>query len=246
MIAIQNRQLPPNTLATTAAMSTVANSFQPLERRARLAIICFWAFMAAAALLAISLIAVVSLDQNLYADADLQPQGALEIIALLSAALTAILYLVLFLVCIVVFLMWLYRARRNLTALGITAVRWSPGWAIAWWFIPIMSLFRPYQVVKETWEASDPTAAPSERLAANSSAYLSWWWGLFLVFTIGNRASDRYATVSDPADLTTAATLTVIDVAILITGIGAAWLAIRFMREITLRQRQRQQLGAFA
>lgn len=227
-------------------MNNTADIFQPLEARARLAIGCFWAYIAITSLLAISLIAVISLDQNLYADADPVPDGASADAALISAGLAAILYIIAFLVCIVVFLMWLYRARRNLSPLGITVVRWSPGWAIAWWFIPIMSLFRPYQVVKETWEASDPMITPSERQFRDKSGFIGWWWGLFLLYTIGGRVSDRYGETSDSADLTMATALTIFDVAMLIAGIGAAWLAIRVMREITARQRQRHQVSAFA
>lgn len=110
-----------------------------------------------------------------------------------------------------------------------------------------MSLFRPYQVVKETWEASDPMIAPSEQPTADSPGLLRWWWGLYLLHTIGGWISERYAaTTSRTIDIATASLLTAIDVAFMIAGVGAAWLAIRMVREITARQRHRHQLKAFA
>lgn len=229
------------------AMATAADIFQPLEKRARLAIGCFWAYMVVLTLMVISMIAAVSQEQNLYDDAELAPEGAVETAVLALMGVAAVLYIILLVLSIVAFLTWLYRARRNLPSLGIPAVRWSPGWAVAWWFIPIMSLFRPYQVVKETWQDSDPMIAPSEQPAADSSGFLRWWWALYLLHTTGGWVSDRYAaTTSGTIDIATASLLTAIDVAFMIAGIGAAWLAIRMVREITARQRHRYQLKAFA
>jgi hypothetical protein len=59
------------------------------------------------------------------------------------------------------FLLWTYRSYRHLSALSDRDLRFSPGWAVGWFFAPIMNLFRPYQVMKEIWEESDPGAGPS-------------------------------------------------------------------------------------
>lgn len=55
-------------------------------------------------------------------------------------------------------LRWLYVARRNLPALGAKGLRYAPWWSVGGFFIPIFSLFRPFQVVSEVWKASDPGA----------------------------------------------------------------------------------------
>ena len=54
------------------------------------------------------------------------------------------------------FILWLFRASRNLRALGNQSVEYSPGWAIGAWFIPIGNLFIPYQVTAEIWNRSHP------------------------------------------------------------------------------------------
>ena len=46
----------------------------------------------------------------------------------------------------------------------------TPAWSIAMWFIPFLSLIRPYQIVKEIGEDM-----PSALLGT-----LKLWWGLFL------------------------------------------------------------------
>src|SRR5262245_14862724 len=43
----------------------------------------------------------------------------------------------------VVFIVWLYRARRNLAIWGILGLGWGPGWAIGGWFIPLANLLIP-------------------------------------------------------------------------------------------------------
>ncbi|QYO65100.1 DUF4328 domain-containing protein [Leptolyngbya sp. 7M] len=45
---------------------------------------------------------------------------------------------------IVLFLVWLYRAHKNLFSLKPTHLDFSPGWAVGWWFIPFLNLVRPY------------------------------------------------------------------------------------------------------
>jgi hypothetical protein len=57
---------------------------------------------------------------------------------------------------IAAFCFWIYRASRNLRSLGVEKQRFSPAWAVGWWFVPIMFWFRPYQVAAEIWKSSAP------------------------------------------------------------------------------------------
>ncbi len=45
-------------------------------------------------------------------------------------------YFVVFLTSAIVSLMWIHRASKNLRPLGAAGQRFSPGWAIGWWFVP--------------------------------------------------------------------------------------------------------------
>lgn len=87
-----------------------------------------------------------------------------------------LLYLVAFVAATAAYLMWLYRAAGNLASVrsgdGSTPLRFSPGSAVGWYFIPVMNLFRPIQVMGELYRESNP-----ER---RSSPLISWWWLLWL------------------------------------------------------------------
>ena len=55
---------------------------------------------------------------------------------------------------IVTFLVWLHRASRNLHLLSGRQMRFTPGWAVGWWFIPFANLVMPYKVVRESGRSS--------------------------------------------------------------------------------------------
>ena len=99
---------------------------------------------------------------------------------------------VLFVASAVVFLMWVYRAHKNLPSLGATGLRFTPGWAVGWFFIPIMCLFRPYQAVAEISKASDPKVDATDSTSWKSVGALplvGWWWAFFLISNfVGNFA----------------------------------------------------------
>lgn len=88
---------------------------------------------------------------------------------------------------VVAFSMWVHRASKNLRALNAAGQRFSPGWAVGWWFVPIMNLFKPYQVVREIWRGSDPSVTQQDRQAwqnAPLTAMLGWWWAIWIVSSI--------------------------------------------------------------
>jgi len=92
--------------------------------------------------------------------------------------------IVLGIICAVVFLMWIHRANKNLRSLRAADLRFTPGWAVGWFFVPIMNLFRPYQVVSEIWKASDPkvdTTDDTSWKAVGTSPIVGFWWALFLI-----------------------------------------------------------------
>ncbi len=75
----------------------------------------------------------------------------------LLAAISALLTLLAFIATSVPFLMWIHRANRNARALGAQDMRFTPGWSVGWFFVPLLSLWKPYQAMKEIWRASqDP------------------------------------------------------------------------------------------
>ena len=157
-----------------------------------------------------------------------------------------LIYLLAFILLITTFLMWLHRVRKNEAALDTTGTRFSVGWSIWVWFIPIMQLFRPYQIMKEAWQASSrrteqlagrtpgPWLPPISWSQSPISLLLGWWWALWLVgnyiSTIGARLFFR----SEDVDGLIASDWMAIASSVLLSG--SAVLAIMLVRGISERQ----------
>ena len=79
----------------------------------------------------------------------------------------------------ILYLVWVYRANSTVRAFGAKNMRFTPGWSVGWYFIPVFWLWRPYQAMKEIWMASkNPSSWANEKC----DAIVLWWW-LCLVFS---------------------------------------------------------------
>lgn len=58
------------------------------------------------------------------------------------------------LACAVVFVIWLWRVRRNAEVFAPDGHHKARGWVIAGWVVPIASLWYPRRVVVDIWDAS--------------------------------------------------------------------------------------------
>jgi hypothetical protein len=80
---------------------------------------------------------------------------------------------VLYLAVVVGWLVWQHRDHRLLRhAVGHT--RFTPGWAVGWWFVPFANLVLPYKVVRDAASAGD------ERPAPGRGVIIAWWVCLVL------------------------------------------------------------------
>ena len=86
----------------------------------------------------------------------------------------------------IVFLKWVYRAYRNIQGFGAEGLRFSPGWAVGYYFVPILNLVRPVQVMSEIWRVSQD---PQNWLQRRGSYLIGTWWALFLLCSIATHAS---------------------------------------------------------
>jgi hypothetical protein len=89
---------------------------------------------------------------------------------------------------VVIFGMWIYRANHNARQLGGQDMRFTPGWSVGWYFIPIFNLFRPYQAMKEIWQVSQN---PKQWQTEVHGSILSVWWFFWIVSSILARATFR-------------------------------------------------------
>lgn len=85
-----------------------------------------------------------------------------------------------FIITAILFLRWIHRANYNVRQLGAKNMKFTPGWAIGWYFIPIALLWKPYQAMKEIWKASKN---PDDWQAQSGSPILPWWWFFYISFS---------------------------------------------------------------
>jgi Domain of unknown function (DUF4328) len=81
-----------------------------------------------------------------------------------------------FVAAAIVFIRWMYRAYRNMAVVAPAERRYGAGWAIGAWFVPIMSWFRPKQMINDIWRAGG-----RDTQDAQPGWFLLVWWLSFLV-----------------------------------------------------------------
>lgn len=100
------------------------------------------------------------------------------------------LYFLTFLGIAFLFLRWTYFANQNARSLVASDMTFTPGWAIGWYFIPVASLWKPYQAIKETFKASNPEYR-DDWSNASHPGILPIWWTLWIVGNIFGQIEHR-------------------------------------------------------
>jgi hypothetical protein len=176
---------------------------------------------------------LIGLMDDLIAGKDV-PQRDLEAHDAMSLALTVFNVLA-FVATGICFLTWIYRAYKNLPALGAGEPKHSPGWAVGSFFVPILNLYRPYQIVRETWVASDPASFEDDEIARvvrpSSPAVVGGWWATWIISGFLAQIAFRLSLdAKTPVALRGAAQLGIADA---VLSILCAVLAVLVVRTIT-------------
>ena len=155
-----------------------------------------WARWSIYAQLAVGLLAVVSgyLEYGVLSgirDGDFASQQAAIDAAEASdvrQALIGLLQIVVAIVSGILILRWIHRANWNARALGARGLDFTPGWAVGWYFVPFMNLWKPYAAMKEIWKAS---ARPERWQTLPVPGLLGLWWFFWIVSSLLGNASFR-------------------------------------------------------
>lgn len=84
-----------------------------------------------------------------------------------------------FVVAAVLTVVWLWKARANAEVLSPRPHARSRHWVWAGWFVPVVNLWFPFQVVRDVDLASNPRTAFADP-DAGASGQVAGWWGCFL------------------------------------------------------------------
>lgn len=94
----------------------------------------------------------------------------------------AVLYMIIFLISGITFILWFRRAYYNLHS-KVDNLEHGEGWAAGSWFVPIISLFRPFQIMKELYIKTDDFLSQTIDIdkKSDSTIYLGFWWTLWII-----------------------------------------------------------------
>ena len=111
--------------------------------------------------------------------------------------------IILFILCAVSFSLWIYRANKNLSFLGINGLEFSPALSVWSFYIPILCLYWPFKAVAEIWKASQPDVANTgenwKRLP--TPLIIPIWWILFIGAGILSRIINSYSVPHSLAEI---------------------------------------------
>ncbi|GAB5418811.1 MAG: hypothetical protein Crog4KO_02080 [Crocinitomicaceae bacterium] len=100
--------------------------------------------------------------------------------------------LLLYILSAIFFIMWFRRAYYNLHQL-MGGLRYSEGWAAGAWFIPIFSLFGPYQIATDLYTKTEGLLVNKGLIDSKPSRHSvkGWWWGLWIAGSVFGNISTR-------------------------------------------------------
>lgn len=151
---------------------------------------------------------------------------------LLLVGLTAIFQFGVFLLTVVLWCMWKYRAAMNLRALSDHGFEYTPGWAVGWYFVPFLNLFRPAQAMREIMAFSRPKDGGDGLLEDDGDKVVTRWWALWIGSNIVDNIAMRIETP-------------MVSVIAAVIGVVAAILAVQVVKVVNDRQRQAARGGAY-
>lgn len=123
------------------------------------------------------------------------PSGQRTYIWILMHGMVGSLFVVAYLFSGIIFLVWLFRIYKNLESLRTDPIEFSPGWAVGWWFIPLLNFVKPFQVVRDAWLESDPKvnleADLFSRIKGGGPNFLTVWWAFWIFGLLLSNVSPR-------------------------------------------------------
>lgn len=191
-----------------------------LQGRARAARFLLWAFIGGVAVMASAWLGVDALG------AGRCPPELLRLAGLASVAVVALIIL-----CTVIVGMWIYRAHANLFAAGVDGLEFKPGWSVGWFFVPIAGLFKPFQAMRELWNASHLS---EDGYTSHVDPTLSIWWGLWIAGNVVVNISTRLRGPGSGIGM--------FDMLGFVLFAAAAWFMLRIVERVT--EAQTSGLGA--
>jgi len=147
--------------------------------------------------------------------------------------LLAIVYLIMFITSGIIFIKWFQRAYYNLSK--ITNCKHTEDGAAWCWFIPIINLYRPYQIMKEMNKKTIAfLKSKTIDTIEDNTQLIGFWWGLWIVSNyLGNyilKTSFKEETIENLMNSTVA------DIILSLIGIPLAIVTVKVIKSYALKE----------
>jgi len=105
----------------------------------------------------------------------------------LRQLIVVVLYVVIYVISGITFIQWFRRAYYNLSQNIKT--EYTNGWAAGGWFVPIISLFYPYKIMKELYEKTNAIikSSTSSNIDNVSIKTIGIWWAFWILTNVTGR-----------------------------------------------------------
>ncbi len=185
----------------TAKKTVLSGTYGPFRNNDPLKVVIFIGLIAAVMLTLFSLLARQVIPATILAKPDHHIAITLRLIHMAGITIHIL--------CVPYYCLWLNRSCKNAWLLNPPKMKATPAWAVAYYFIPIVSLWKPYRSMLEIRNASFAMRATLTRLLP------LWWfsWLAFILLTAGQLAGhlsinveimairDKLASVADMAGI---------------------------------------------
>lgn len=148
----------------------------------------------------------------------------------LRQRIIAMIYLAVFIISGITFIRWFRRAYYNLH-LKAESLSFTEGWAAGCWFVPIICLYRPNQIMKELYlETQSLLSQKNENYAQNLTTHsIVWWWALWIISSLLGQFIFRYSLNAETIDELTVTTIASIIASII--GIPLAIITVKVIKD---------------
>lgn len=202
------------------------NRLRPNGQRAKTAIILIWIVFGIEILSMISGYLQYSLVKSAQNGAVITTSSAT--LNDMREGIIGVIYMVAFITSAVIFIRWFRRAYFNLHILT-NGLLHKEGWAAGAWFVPIVNLFMPYQIMKELYVESNKVLVAQEQPQRLKVANVGWWWTFWIASNIAGQVIFRVSKSAETLEeLSNASIISIISN---IVGIVLALIAVKIISD---------------
>jgi hypothetical protein len=169
---------------------------RPNANRAKLAITFIWIVMGFQIVSTISSFFQYLLLKDVAEGNSITPEAANS--NDVRQAIVLILFSILYIFSVIFFIQWFRRAYFN-QEVKFKSMASTNGWTSGAWFVPILNLFKPFQLMQEMYENAEDYLLEKKLIDEKKSRKLiiGWWWGLWIGTGVISRISSSFQNSAD-------------------------------------------------